>query len=161
MPRSDTKERSRHTGGCRHPVANGDLLNINKFAFANWIPISIGMTADTTAIILDPSVNGTERTYTSNTWTVTFPNYTISGISTCNNSSGTYGTAHPEYNFEPGEKTGIYCWCRMTNPARSAWVYMYLYSSVSNCASSCAVNCGDNVRVESAFRRAMYATAGQ
>ena len=122
------------------------------------------MTADTTAIILDPSGNGTDSSHpTSNTWSVTLRNGNIvSGISTCNSTSGSWATAFPEYNdvFSQGT-SGVHCWCRMTKPVRSAWVFRDSRSSASECASNCAVYCGDGVRALADFRRSVFGSAGQ
>ena len=38
-----------------------------------------------------------------------------------------------------------YCWCRMTHPASSRWVFSNSYSA-SNCASTCADLCGSSPR---------------
>ena len=122
------------------------------------------VTSDNTNIILDPSIQGTSSTKdeATKTWTVTFPYGTVSGIATCNSTSGTYARAYPEYNFDNNHASseGVYCWCRMTSPVRSAWVSAHDPSSASVCASNCAGNCGYNVRAGSLFRGGMYNTAG-
>ena len=116
------------------------------------------------AIILDPSVAGTGYTgdEATKTWTTTFPYGTVSGIATCNSTQGEYGRAYPEYNFDNNHASseGIYCWCRMMLPVRSAWVYRYAYGSASVCASLCALDCGYNVEDRSAFRWGVFTTAG-
>ena len=122
------------------------------------------MTNDTTAIILDPSVDGTEHTSneTEKTWTVTFPNYTTSGIASCNSTSGANNTAYPGYNNRFTQETsGVDCWSRMTNPVRSAWVFRYTHSSASDCATTCAERCGYRVRDNTEFRTAIIGSAGQ
>ena len=130
-----------------------------------WIPAFAGMTNDTTAIILDPSVAGTNHTgnTTESTWSVTFPNYTISGIASCNNIDGKWATAYPEYNdvFTPGQTTGPNCWCRMLKPVRSAWVFYDTFSSASECATKCASYCGNYVRFGTSFRSGLFSSAGQ
>ena len=105
----------------------------------------------------DSSYNTSERT-----WSVTFPNYTVSGIASCNNSSGTYSTASPEYNnvFNTGT-SGVYCWCRMTNPVRSAWVFNFTGSNNSYCISSCAADCAYDVRNDKQLRGGVFGSAGQ
>ena len=115
--------------------------------------------SDTVSIILDPSINGTNYTYGNGEWSVTFDYGTVSGISTCNSTSGSYGTAYPQYDFGT-DTTGVYCWCRMLRPARSAWVYAYESSSAAECASDCAANCGDSVRYRAAFRGGVFGSAG-
>ena len=117
-----------------------------------------------TAIILDPSVAGTNHTgnTTESTWSVTFPNYTISGIASCNNIDGTWATAYSgnQNNITMGyQENQPNCWCRMLNPVRSLWIFA---TSGSGCSYSCAELCGRySEDAHQAFRTAMYRTAGQ
>ena len=120
-----------------------------------------------TAIILDPSVQGNENGSSSNasehTWTVTFPNYTISGIASCNEIIGNDSSrvySGNQNDIKQGTQ-GRYCWCRMTNPVRSAWIYNSARDSTDTCVERCASSCGANVRTNADYRRAMYAAAGQ
>ena len=108
-----------------------------------------------TAITLDPDIEPTDYSYTAGEWTVTAPYGTLSGITTCNSTAGSWSVAYPQYNFEQGT-TGVYCWCRMLRPSRSAWVYHNEYSSASGCASDCAHNCGSSVRAYDEFRRGVF-----
>ena len=125
------------------------------------------MTNDTTAIILDPSVEGNENGNTSNreeaTWSVTFPYGTVSGIASCNSFSGQWGTTYSgnQNNITAGYQTDqMNCWCRMTYPVRSAWVVLISSSSASACASQCASNCGYSIRDYKALRQALFGSAG-
>ena len=96
------------------------------------------------------------------TWSAIFPDYTISGIASCNSLTGTSGTAYPEYNNQitAGYQTdGDNCWCRMTSPVRSAWVF--LYTPGSDCAERCVLGCGYNVRAAAPVRTAIITSAGQ
>ena len=121
-----------------------------------------------TAIILDPSVAGNENGNTSNqedaTWTTTFPYGTISGIASCNDIFGTgYGKPYSgnQNNITAGYQDGqSNCWCRMTSPVRSAWVFRTTYESASNCATDCASICGYVVRVSASYRRGIFGSAG-
>jgi len=123
------------------------------------------VTNDNTSIILDPSIEGTgyTRDEATKTWTTTFPNYTVSGIATCNSTSGTYGKAYPQYNFDNNHasSTGVYCWCRMTSPVRSAWVFGYEFSTASGCAPYCANHCSDRIQLSTALRGGVFGSAGQ
>ena len=121
-----------------------------------------------TAIILDPSVAGNENGNTSNqedaTWTTTFPYGIISGIASCNDIFGTgYGKPYSgnQNNITAGYQDGqSNCWCRMTSPVRSAWVFNYTYGLASECTSRCAYSCGNYVRVYADFRTGMFTSAG-
>ena len=140
------------------------ILGINTAANAT----TMCMTSDSTSIILDPSVDGTgEPTYNAAnaTWSVTFANNanggTVSGISTCNNTSGTRAVPQPQYNdvFSTGT-TGTLCWCRMTSPVRSTWVLFYTFDSASVCATDCVGYCATLTRNYASFRTAFFTGAG-
>ena len=108
-------------------------------------------------------MDGTGRTSneTDGTWTVTFPYGNISGISTCNSTkAGNWGTAYPQYSFDTGT-TGKYCWCRMTSPTRSAWVYDVDRGTASACDSICAFTCASRVETNEDFRSHIIGAAGQ
>ena len=118
------------------------------------------------AIILDPSVETNATPVSSTieaTWSVEFPNYTVSGIASCSSLAGTRHTAYPEYNnqiTQGYQDDGTNCWCRMLYPVRSAWTFRYAPSTSSNCASGCAYNCGEGFHDYSEFRQAMFESAG-
>jgi hypothetical protein len=123
------------------------------------------VTDDNNSIILDPNIDGTG--YTNNdaakTWTATFRFGTVSGIATCNSTSGTYGKAYPQYNFDNNHasSTGVYCWCRMTSPVRSAWVYEDKLNSASECGAVCTSRCGRLVQGNLTYRGGVFGSAGQ
>ncbi len=110
---------------------------------------------DVIAIVLDPEVNGTNHTYNTNLfeWGATFSYGSVWGIATCLDKNGSYGVAVDELRSEDGElatggeRKGKYCWCQMTHPAVSRWVFRGAFSSVDDCRSNCASYCGYNVRV--------------
>lgn len=57
-----------------------------------------------------------------------------------------------------GRRDGNYCWCKITRPFESEWVYLYIYNAdcATNCASECAVRgITDNFY---SFRPAIIAT---
>ena len=122
------------------------------------------VTSDNNSIILDPSIEGTNSTGISEnmTWTATFSYGTVSGIAACNSTNGSYARAYPEYNFDNNHTSseGVHCWCRMTSPVRSAWVYDGDVSSASFCASGCANRCGRYVQGYSDFRGGVFTSAG-
>ena len=53
-----------------------------------------------------------------------------------------------------------YCWCRMTHPASSRWVFFYSYSA-SDCASNCALYCGYSARNNAALRSGLFGSVGK
>ena len=133
------------------------LIQLSRFPATN----PLFLENDTTAIILDPSVEGTGHTATEKAWTVTFPNgNTVSGVAACKSISGIWGRAYPNYNFDL-ETDGANCWCRMTNPTRSAWVYDIERTTASECASICASVCAYGVSSYAGIRGGLYSSAGQ
>ena len=122
------------------------------------------VTNDNTNISLDPSVAGEYNAFDKNTatWTATFSYGTLSGWSTCNSVSGTNNTAYPEYNFDNNHASseGVYCWCRMTSPVRSAWVCRGQLGTENDCKAGCAYTCGYLITTNENYRRTFYTSAG-
>ena len=118
---------------------------------------------DTTAVILDPSISGTGYKSDVNTftWNTTFPYGTIYGVAACLSvNGGSQGTINPDLDASGGEKEGGYCWCKMTHPASSRWVFVYSYSA-SECASKCAPYCSSTVRTSAALRGGLFGSIGK
>ena len=125
--------------------------------FITFSAYASAMCSDTdyVTIVLDPYINGTNFTYNdaSMTWTTIFPDGNVSGIAVCNDTGGTFGVSSNNKQYETGGKN---CWCKMTHPAVSRWVFRYSASSASDCAGLCAYRCGDYVRDSSAFRSGVF-----
>ena len=115
---------------------------------------------DVTAIVLDPAIEGTGRNYSAayNTWETYFPYGTVHGISACTNTSGSYAVANENLDVST---SGLYCWCKMTHPAVSLWVFSLSSSSASDCASYCAHYCGYDVRRNSGFRAGLFGSVAR
>ena len=82
----------------------------------------------------------------------------LGGISACTNESGTVHVADTSKNFSQNEQTGNNCWCKMTFPEESAWVYTIEKSGGrdGNCDRSCALECISALRQEQDMRAAMF-----
>ncbi len=123
---------------------------------------------DTIAIILDPEIGGTSGSSNSSTkeFYVAFPYGTLWGISTCAETPGTQNMAIDELRdsngrlVTGGENSGSHCWCKMTHPAASNWVYFADFATTCHifCASTCysAFKSGD-----SAFRASIFESVGK
>jgi len=122
---------------------------------------------DTIAVVLDPFVSGTNNSSNADLfeWSATFPYGTVWGIATCVDVAGTGSTAVDELRDSNGElatggeRTGKYCWCQMTHPAVSRWVFQGANSSVADCRSLCANGCGSSVR-SAGFRGGVFGSLG-
>lgn len=146
------------------------LFNIALVAFALILNTNVSIAHDCPSNTyaesvsnLDPDIEPTGYTYSqisngNGTWDVTAPYGHVTGIATCNTTSGSWGTAYPQYNFEQGTE-GQYCWCKMLSPARSAWGSNYAYSSASDCAADCAYNCSSSVRYYADYRGGVFGSA--
>ena len=55
----------------------------------------------------------------------------------------------------------FYCWCKLTLPAASPWVFYGTYDSASVCALDCAHNCAGLVRTRAWFRGAVFGGVAQ
>ena len=130
---------------------------------------------------LDSNVGGSGNSYNQAemVWSATFPYGEISGEATClsaaeggkpSGSMGSYtnidgdmleqsvpaGLRH--YDADNNERG--YCWCRMTHPASSRWVFSFS-SSASYCASLCALNCGHYALLYAALRSGLFGSVGK
>lgn len=99
----------------------------------------------------------------SGAWTVTFDyptssfnTNTVKGSSACNEIAGTANTADATVSSVSGEATGVNCWCAMTKPLVSDWVYSGAYASTDACVAACSAACATNVQTSSTFRTAMF-----
>ena len=125
-------------------------------------------TDDTIAVVLDPMIGGSNYTYNADLfeWNTTFSYGTVFGIATCVDTAGSSNQVVAELKSSDGtvatggERSGRYCWCQMTHPARSRWVFQHAYGSVDGCGSICASGCGDDVRYGSGFRSAVFGSLG-
>ncbi|MDE6250846.1 MAG: hypothetical protein K2M34_04430 [Alphaproteobacteria bacterium] len=122
---------------------------------------------DTLAIVLDPQVSGTNHSYNTELfeWNTTFPYGTVFGIATCigtpsGSATDTLIDTETGDVATGGERTGKYCWCQMTHPVKSRWVFRDAYSSVAECRSICAFNCGHYVRYHTSFRGSVFGSVG-
>ena len=137
---------------------------------------------DTIVIPLDSNVGGSSSGYSAAeaTWWAIFSYGRIYGLSTClsaaeggkpSGSMGVYtndkGQMLPQDEALAGRSGKDadgndrgYCWCKMTHPASSRWVFYYS-SSASACASNCASNCGSLAQNSAALRSGLFGSVGK
>ncbi len=58
-------------------------------------------------------------------------------------------------------ETNRYCWCKVTAPAPSMWVYNADMYGGANCARRCVVYCGEHIGYYPEYRKALFSTLGQ
>ena len=151
---------------------------INKIIFVTLLIIAIYpaysavdmcVADNSTAIVLDPSIGGSN--YSSNsttaTWWTVFNYGTIVGVYACLSSKQNLS----QYNVYSanngvlvdnnvtvtgGEQNGQHCWCKITHPVASLWGFNSSPGSLSVCVSNCASYCGNFVRDNATFRSALF-----
>jgi len=102
---------------------------------------------------------------TNMTWQAEFSYGVVSGVATCspqkpqNTAQGGYTgyIADDQESIVAKDKTGRYCYCKMTEPyfADSPWVLAHDYGDASVCAPACVRNC-DLVRYNTVFRASIF-----
>jgi hypothetical protein len=94
------------------------------------------------------------------TWTMyrcTSGATSFGGDRRCSKTSGTYAT-----QGNPSSTSGEYCWCRLTSPAASAWVFLStINNSTDDCLYYCAYKCGREVMYYPDFRSVLFNAIGQ
>ena len=112
-------------------------------------------------------------------WGVTFPyndgTVQVNGISACSavteglssggiptNQSGVQADYESNMASAPtNNPVGEICYCKLSNPAASPWVFSHSYSSASDCAFLCAADCALGVRISARFRGAVFGSVAQ
>lgn len=111
---------------------------------------------DVTAMFtIKKSTNPTSYTVADNTFTLNM-NYdvlpgktsrSLNGAVTCNEittktngAPATSGDANTHLRASDGD-TGTQCWCSLTGPVTTWWVFYKAYSDASACSSNCARDC--------------------
>ena len=78
----------------------------------------------------------------------------ISGIGICSSTSGSsIGQTATKLSTSDDNK---HCWCKMTSPAVSRWVYNYSDASAGFCAQSCAKFCANYIQRYANLRSALF-----
>ena len=80
----------------------------------------------------------------------------ISGIGICSSTEGAseYATA-TELDRSSTANDNKHCWCRITSPAVSRWVFIYSRMSAGECAHGCAHYCASRFQA-AAFRSVLF-----
>lgn len=135
---------------------------------------------DVLAISLVPGIGGESSTYKAAeyTWRVNFSYGTILGEATCLSAAeGGEGSKQFAFTNTSGEMLSYdvpkglhgtddngngrgYCWCRMTHPASSRWVFFISYTA-SNCTSRCARYCASNALNNANMRSGLFGSVGR
>ena len=157
------------------------IKNINKIILLFCVMIispvySLDMCAenDSVVVILDPNIGGNNSSYHKNTQTfkVNFPYGILTGVSACLSVSGSGSQVYTANNgllvdngnvVTGGEQNGIYCWCKVTHPVSSLWMYYSYWTDykLSTCVANCASSCANNIKGENSYRANLFNTIGR
>lgn len=67
----------------------------------------------------------------------------LRGVGICSNSSGSQGdTITTIYRYRTSSYNS-HCWCKLTYPIESKFIYYKNYSSESECAQDCQISCAN------------------
>lgn len=137
---------------------------------------------DIMVLVFDKDVGNSGSGYnvTEWTWWGNFAYGRIAGEATCLSAAeglgriygqgAYYGTGDYAKTFieaEPGLKgtdsdgnDRKYCWCKMTHPVSSRWVFAVAYTDSSACAPDCVRNCGVYVHSSFSMRGSVFNSVG-
>ena len=80
----------------------------------------------------------------------------IRGISQCASTSGSSAGQTATSLEISGGTDDKYCWCKMTSPAVSSWVFSDDNGSASYCANDCAADCARDAGGSASFRSGLF-----
>ncbi len=147
------------------------LIIMTIFACVHAHATTMCIHTDSYVATLVKSRDGISQTVNSDgTFYVTFEYFTSSreygsetaaggnrvyGVAACNEIVGTHGVADGSVSTATID-VGENCWCGMTYPAVSDWVFNKSYASDAACAADCTTSCATLVRENANFRGAIY-----
>ena len=110
--------------------------------------------------------NRTAAQYTTN-WNISCessvsgkPKIQVRGIAMCADAEAGVQRGDPFTNLNLSPGNNIYCYCRMTSPWVSKWIYMTKYASNDYCFQYCVTVCGSRLTTTSttydAYKKAMF-----
>jgi uncharacterized repeat protein (TIGR02543 family) len=98
---------------------------------------------------------------TSESWHVdiipnTWMHNSADGVAECRNknASSTGGL----WNNDNAVQNGMYCWCQLSSPYETNWVYSGMNNS-TRCSDMCASTCASRARTNSSLRNALFGSA--
>lgn len=95
------------------------------------------------------------------TWYTTCGSIQVEGVAMCGNEDGGFMGAASENPVvstnDQFDNQNIHCWCKMTSPATSMWIYIppMIYTD-SGCLSSCARLCAVELTRTQEFKEQMF-----
>ena len=139
---------------------------------------------DTVVVPLDSTVAGTgsDHNLQESIWFTDFPYGRIYGLATCLSEAeggkpltaaqGSFLNASGEmlppddnlagrFNQDADGNARMYCWCKMTHPMSSRWVFCDSWPDAVSCASYCGFRCGRHGQSSAALRSGLFGSVGK
>ncbi len=121
---------------------------------AHAVTKCVALNSNTTCTYEVPRENIADWTSTCTTNGVSTP---IKGIGICSaNAGSSTGATTTELEISSTAAENRICWCKMTSPAVSRWVFNISYPVAGACAMGCASVCAMGVQGTTSFRSAMF-----
>ena len=129
------------------------LLLIPSYSYANTAPTKKDS-------ILKPKITCDEVEFSTSQWGAICNNgnesIQINGSATCSDfeSDGLYSKYKSITTDE--EEDLIYCYCQITSPFKSQYVYTYEYMDTTECENWCPQFCANAAKNNDSFREALF-----
>lgn len=83
-------------------------------------------------------------------WSATCDGVPVQGVAFCGSQDGgSIGATTTAVTTGTTDDSNKYCWCKMTSPAVSRWVFIAAQASPILCDYQCAAVCSNGVRIQS------------
>ena len=122
---------------------------------AHAVTKCVALNSSSTTCTSSPSLY-TRHTDWAATCTTNGVSTPISGIGICTSTAGSGFQTATELDVSRTVDENRYCWCKMTSPAVSRWVFYSSSPAAGYCARDCANLCAYYVQRNAAFRSALF-----
>ena len=94
-------------------------------------------------------------------WSATCDGVSVQGVAFCGSQNGvSIGATTDAVTTSTTSDNNKYCWCKMTSPAVSRWVFSYARTPAGYCAINCANACAYYAQNNASFRSALFSGLG-
>lgn len=89
-------------------------------------------------------------------WSLSCNDVPLKGIGVCVSTEGNDGDTLENLDTVDAADANTHCWCQMTSPALSRFVFRGTYVSASSCSQACPYQCTSSVLYVAAFRALLF-----
>ena len=116
---------------------------------AQDLPLCFTLKSSDGATLVRSSVN-------SVLWHSVLGNKSVAGVSHCADFGGAVGTGRDVLSVASDVAENKHCWCRMSVPLLSRWVYSMEFASDLNCNKYCSAKCAEIFAEDASWRASMW-----